>query len=475
MTRALIALLLLTASPALAADRSQPPPVGPPRAVQLPQLMRHTLSNGLPVLVARHAEVPTVQVLLLIGSGSAADPKARPGTAAMAADMLDEGAGTRNALELADALDWLGADLGTGASWDASSVRMHVPVRRLAEALPLMADIALRPTFPSAEMERLRKEALTNLLQLRDEPRSLGAVALSRAVFGDHRYGRMATGDGASLTALTVEELRKFHGEHYRPGNATLIVVGDVLPSIVETLESVFGSWPKGGGPPAPLPVPAAVKERAIWLVDRPGAAQSVVRVGQTGPDRKTPIHPSLEVMNTLLGGLFTSRLNDNLRETHGYAYGASSGFSFRRVGGSFSAAADVQTPSTAPALAEMVKELERIRTPAADDEVARARSYLAMSYPEEFETPGEVAGKLAELFVYGLPPETFEQYVPRVLAVDAKEMQQAAEATLDPTRMVIVVVGDRAQVEAPLRALNLGPLRIVPVDEVLGAPPDLK
>jgi zinc protease len=277
-------------------------------------------------------------------------------------------------------------------------------------------------------------------------------------------------GDARSLAALRVDDLRHFHQMHYRPGNATVIVVGDVTPSVVELLEQAFGDWPAGGPYAADLKVPSPLRGRTIWLVDRPGAEQSALRIGQVGPNRRVPTYHALEVANTLLGGLFTSRLNDNLRETHGYAYGARSRLSYRRVGGSFVAAANVQTPSTAPALTEMLKELARIRTPAAPDEISRARSYLAMSYPQEFETPGQIASQLAEKAVYGLPDDEFESYVPRVMATSVDEAARAIREVLQPERMAIVVVGDRAKIEAPLTALKLGPIRIVTADELLGA-----
>jgi zinc protease len=470
MTRATLALLLFS-SLAGAADRSQPPAPAAPRPVRLPATQRLTLSNGLPVLIVPQHELPTVQLSLVIGTGAASDPVGRPGVAAMTADILDEGAGTRNALELADALDAMGADLGTGSSWDSSSVNLHVPVKRLAEALTLMADVVLRPTFPAPELERLRKEALTELLQLRSEPGGIAGSALAHAIFGAHRYG--VTSTAKTVAAITLEDLRHFHATHYRPGNATLLVVGDVEPSVGALLETAFSSWPRGGAPPAALPAPRPLRARSLWLVDRPGAPQSVIRMGHAGPSRTAADYYPREVMSTLLGGLFTSRLNDNLREKHGYAYGASAGFGYRRVSGNFSARTNVQTPSTAPAVTEMLNELVKIHAPAEPDEAVRARSYLALSYPEQFETPGQIAAKLAERVVYGLPEDEFESYVPRVLAVDAAAMQRAAQA-IDPDHIAIVVVGDRAKIEAPLRALGIAPLRVVTVDEVLGPAPKL-
>jgi predicted Zn-dependent peptidase len=465
-----LAPAVLLAQPA---DRSRPPSPGPPRPLRLPPLQKLALSNGLAVHLVETHETPVVEVMLVVRSGSAADPRDRAGLAAFTADMLDEGAGTRDALALADAIDFLGAEVSTVASWDYSTVGLYVPVARLAEALPLMADVALRPTFPPKEMERLRRQALTSILQARADPRQVATWALVQAIFGkEHRYGRPASGDAASLAAMTLEDVRAFHARHYRPGNAALVIVGDVSRSVLPILEKAFGSWPRGGAPPPPLPEPPQVKGRRIVLVDKPAAAQSVIRIGRVGPPRSTPEHHAIEVMNTLLGASFTSRLNDNLREQHGYAYGAGSGFNYRLVAGQFQASADVQTPSTAPALAEFLKELERIRTPATAEEIERARNYLALGFAEDFETTRQVAAKVAEQIVYALPADYYVTFVPLALAIDVEKARAAAAATIDPANMVVVVVGDRKAIEDPLRALDVAPIEVRTIDEVMGPAP---
>jgi predicted Zn-dependent peptidase len=436
---------------------------------------KKTLGNGLPVLLVPVREVPAVEIALVVRSGAASDPAGQPGVATMAADMLDEGAAGKDALTLADALDFLGADLRTGASWDASTVRLHVTTARLREALPLMADVALRPDFPAKELERLRKEALTDLLQARDEPRRVAAVALDRAVFGEaHRYGQPLGGDARSVAALTVDHLRAYHQAHYRPANATLIVVGDVDAAVLPLLDAAFGSWPAGGATPGPLPEPRQVSGRGVWLVDKPGAPQSVVRLARVGPGRSTAEYHGLQVMNTLLGGSFTSRLNDNLREQHGYAYGAGSGFGYRRTAGAFTAAADVQTQSTADALREFIKELTRIRTPATPEEVERARNYLALGYAGDFETTRQIASQLVQQVVYGLPDDAFSTFVPKVLATRPEDVQRVASRWVDPARLAIVVVGDRKAVETGIRGLGLGPVKLLSVDDVMGPPPKI-
>jgi len=470
--------LALAASAPLVAqvDRSRPPKPGPVRELRLPPLERHTLSNGLPVLLVGMHETPVVEVILVVRAGAVADAAGREGTAAMTADMLDEGAAGRDALALADAVEFLGASLGAGSTWDAATVRLRVPVARLEPALALMADVALRPDFPEAELQRLRKEALTDLLQARDEPGAIASRALAQAVFGPgHRYGRPQAGDTAQLVALTVADLRAFHAARYVPAGASLVVVGDVTAATaLPRLEQAFGAW-KAAGPSAPppaVPAPKQLASRSVWLVDKKDAAQSALRLGRIGPSWPDPGYAPNEVMNTLLGGSFTSRLNDNLREQHGYSYGAGSRFRRNLSGGLFFVGTDVQTDKTAPAVSEVFKELDRILVPASAEEVERARNYAALGYAEDFETTSQVAQRMVEKVVYGLPDGFFESFVPQALATDAAGLQRAARAVVDAKRIALVVVGDRAKVEAPLKALNLGAIRTLSVDDVMGKAP---
>ncbi len=476
---ALLSLLALCASPGLAeVDRSHPPQPEPVRPLELPPLHRHTLSNGLPVLLVEQHEVPVVELVLVVRAGATADPAGSEGLAHMTAAMLDEGAGGKDALALADAVDFLGAELQTDSDWDFASIRSRVPVSRLEAALPLFADVALRPDFPEAELERLRKEALTNLLQARDVPGRIASRALWKAVFGvGHRYGRPENGDVASLSRLRVEELRAFYAQRYSPATASLVVVGDVGAEVVPVLESAFGAWPRPASAPAEVAVaaPPQVKGRSILLVDKPGAPQSVLRLGRVGPSWQDPRYTAGEVMNTLLGGSFTSRLNDNLREQHGYTYGARSGLLRLRSGGLFLAGADVQADKTVPAVSEIFKELDRIATPASDDEVARARSYAALGFAAEFETTRQVARHIVDQVVYDLPDDFFEAFVPKALAVDAAALQAAARADIDTGSIVLVVVGDRATVEDPLRSLGLGDVVTLSVDDVMGEAPKIE
>lgn len=469
----ILALSLLVCSPARAQapDRSKPPSPGPPPKLEVPAIQNLALSNGIKVLFVERHRVPLVQIGVVVRAGASADPRGKAGLAYMTAEMLDRGAGGRSALELSDAIDHLGADVSAGAGWDATLIGLNVPAQRFAEALPILADVVRRPAFPPDEIERVRKELLTELLQWHDEPRALVRAAFARALFGDHAYGRVTEGSEATVRAMARADLAAFHASYFEPGNVTLVAAGDVTAALlVEKLEEAFGSW-KGNAvrPPAVPPAPQP-RGRVVWLVDVPDAAQSEIRIGRVGPPRSTPDYFPLVVANTLLGGSFASRLNQNLREQHGYTYGAGSVFDFRLSTGPFFAAAAVQTDKTAPALAEFLKELEGIRKPVSEEELSRAKNYLALQYPAGFETVGDLAGRLEDKVVFELPDDSFATYRDRVAKVSVSDVARVAAQHIDPRTTVVVVVGDRKKIEAGIRALNLGPVKVFTANEILGS-----
>lgn len=453
-----------------APDRSVAPKPGPPPALKLPPIEKRTLSNGLPVSVVELHKVPVVHISLIVKSGSAADPRGKFGLASLTAEMLDEGAGSRNALQIADAVDYLGASLSTSSTSDASYVELHVPVARLGDALPIMADVALRPTFPREELQRVREELLTSLIQAEDDPESLIEFAFPRLVYGpQHRYGTLSIGTAAAVKGFTIADMRQFHAQNYVPSNAGLIVTGDITAAnAVARLETAFGAW-KGTAPAAgTIPAAPQLTARQVYVLDKPGAAQSQIRIGWIGVPRSTSDYFALRVLNTILGGSFTSRLNQNLREAHGYAYGASSVFDMRRGAGPFYATAGVQTDKTAEALTEFFKELDGIRKPIPPDEVEKAKNYVALLMPRNFETTESMAGSLATAFVYNLPPDYFSTFTERVRAVTPAEVHAAAERYIQPDKFAVVVVGDRKVIEPGIKALNLGAIKAVETSEVM-------
>jgi predicted Zn-dependent peptidase len=454
-----------------APDRSKAPAPGPAPALKIPPIERRTLTNGLRVWIVQMHEVPVVDVSVVVTSGAATDPIGKYGLASFTAAMLDEGAGKYNALDLADAVEFLGASLTTTSSFDSSVMNLHTPASRLDQALPLLADVVLRPAFPQNEIDRIRKERLAALLQARDNPASVAAAGFARLVYGaGHRYGTPTMGTESSNTGITAEDMRSFYAANYQPQNAGLIVVGDVTPaSVLPKLQQAFGTWKNAG--PISRPVLASVAQpaaRQLYLIDKPGAAQSQIRIGGVGVSRLTPDYYVLDVLNTMLGGSFSSRLNQNLREEHGYTYGAGSTFDMRAAAGPFFATAGVQTDKTVESLTEFFKELDGMRVPPPADELTRVRNLLALGFPGEFETTSNMAGKLTELFVYGLEDSFFGEYVPKIEAVSGAEIERASKQYITSDRFAVVVVGDLSTIEKPIRDANFGPVRVVPMDEVL-------
>lgn len=455
-----------------APDRSRPPVPGEPPELHLPPIQKAALSNGLAVWLIESHEVPIVQVDLLVRAGAGDDSPGRFGVADLTAAMLDEGAGGLSALEIADEIEFLGATLTTSGGFDSISVQLNTPVARLAGALPVMADVALRPTFPEADLERLRQERLSALLQARHDPAAIVGPAFSRVVFGPgHRYGISAVGTEATLTAMTRQDLIDFHTAFFHPSNAVLVVVGDTTKdAALALLEPAFGRWPDTGAVArARVPTAPQLTEREVYLVDVPGAEQSQIRIGWVGVPRSTPDYFALEVLNTVLGGSFTSRLNQNLPEEHGYTYGAGSAFQMRQSAGALLAAAGVQTDATAAALTEFFNEFHGVLDPVPNDELTVSKNYLALGFPGNFETLRELSGNLEELILYDLPDTYFEEYVASVQAVTAADVQRAAERHVQPLRFAVVVVDDLERIEDGVRALELGPVSVMSVEEALG------
>jgi len=463
------AFLLLAAVPAALAaqapDRTRPPALGPAPALRLPSVQTATLPHGLQLAVVEMHKVPVVDVTLMLDAGAVADPADLPGLATFTANMLDEGAGRRSALEIAEEADFLGARLSTSASYDGAAIALHVPKRQLGPALDLMADVLVRPAFADSEITRQRDLRRTQILQQRDQPVAMAGLAFPSIVFGaQHPYGRAIGGTEASTALLTRDRVSQFYQTHYRPGNAKLLVVGDItLAEAQQLVAERFGAWERGTTPPAaPAATAAAPTARTFYLVDKPGAAQSVIRIGNVGVPRSTADYFPLQVLNTILGGSFTSRLNQNLRETHGYTYGANSQFAMRRMAGPFQAGAAVQSAKTDSSLIEFLRELRRVRDEVVPQaELDKAKAYIALGLPGDFETTSGSASQFRALLDFGLPLDYYNSYVARINAITAADVQRVARQYLDLDHFVIVVVGDRSQIEAGIRALNEGPISI--------------
>jgi zinc protease len=439
--------------------RQTMPKPGPVKAAQLPTPERFVLPNGLTVIMSEHRELPVVSAALVFASGSGDNPPDKPGFANFTAAMLDEGTSTRNALGIADEAARLGATLATGSAMDQSQVSVTSLAKQFPAALELMADVAVHPTFPADEVERQRGGRVANPVSVKSNPAQVVSRVMASALYGPgHPYGYVELGTEASNKALTRDAMVEFWQQRLVPGNAALVVVGAISRRELEPLATkAFSGW--AGKPPSrsTMPAPHGTSAKVI-IVDTPGAAQTQVRVASLGIARSAPDFEAVELMNTILGGLFTSRINLNLREDKGYTYGAFSTFAARRETGPYFMSAAIRTDATAPAVTEMFNEIKKIKdAPVTADELALGKDSMVRSLPGRFETSAEAAGSFSTLFVYGLGLDYYAQYPKKVTALDAAAAQAAARKYLVPERLVVVAVGDRQKIDAELKKLNLG------------------
>jgi zinc protease len=444
--------------------RIQVPNPGPAKTVELPTPQTATLSNGLTLILEdRTGGVPIVAANLVFRTGSDANPLDRPGVASFVAAMLSEGTATRTALQIADELAELGASLTTSSSMDATTVSVRSLSKNVAATLDLMADVALRPSFPAEEIERQRASRLAQIVQQRDNPAQLAAQMASAALYGSrHPYGFAEIGTEASVKAIVRDDMVAFWKQNFVPNNAALVVAGDIsMADLRKLAENAFGAW--SGGEPARPSLSAPVTSAArVVLVDTPGAPQTQVRVASIGAPRSSPDFRPLQVMNQALGGMFSSRINLNLREGHGYTYGASSQFTFRRSAGPFQVTSGVRTDVTGPAVREIFTEIRRMVTePLTDEELAKAKDAMAQSLPGAFETSANAVNNFSNVFVYNLGLDYYTRYAAQVNAVTREQTLDVAKRYLVPEDMVVIAVGDRATIEPQLKELNLGPVEI--------------
>ena len=447
------------------ADRSRLPEVGPDPPFRFPAIVRHALANGLQIRTLEHRNVPVVTFVLQVWGGAGADPADRHGLSALTADMLDEGTGTLSAIEVSESLAQIGAEFDIDVAPDAVAVTLTTLTRFADRGATLLADMATRPSLRADDFERLRQLRVNRLQQLRDVPQAVAERAFLRLLYGDHPYGHLSIGNELSLRDMTLEDVRQFHNSAFRPSRTTLVVVGSMSHlELLAVAERAFGSWPEPGDAversaiaseiDAPL-----VPEARLAVVPRDGAQQSELRIGHLSTRRDTPDYASLLVLNAVLGGQFVSRVNLKLREEKGYTYGARTGFDWRRGVAPFVLQTSVHTASTADAIHDALDEILSIRgtRPAEAREMMLAKATLTRGYSRNFETTQQVARSVAQLVLYDLPDSYFEEFVPRVEAVDATEVTRVAERYLDPARLVTLIVGDHQAIAGSLRSLPLG------------------
>lgn len=443
---------------ALIAEQSAKlPRPGPNPKFSLPAIEKTKLANGLEVWMVEQKELPIVAMNLVLKSGQGNEPDDRTGLANMTASLLDDGTKTRSAVEITNQLQAIGVSgINAGSGWDSTNVSVQTLTKNLDKALELYSDVIVNPIFPATEVESLRGRQLVGLRQLKANPNAVGNIVYNKVLYGDHPYGR--DNSEASIKAITRDDILKFYESTYRPNNGVLIVVGDFNKATLKgKLESAFAGWKEGKVANRDLPPAKAFDKTGIYIVDRPNSAQSVVSIGQIGIDRGNPDYFPVVVMNSILGGGITSRISMNLREDKGYTYGANSGFVYRRGAGPFRAGGDIQTAVTKEAIVEFMKELNGIRgtIPVTEKELEYNKQSLIRRYPAGFETVGAISNQLSNLVVYGLPDTYFNDYISKVNAVTLNDVNRVAKQYLDPSKMAIVIVGDRKAIEPGLKELG--------------------
>jgi predicted Zn-dependent peptidase len=446
-------------------DRSRLPDVGPDPAFTFPEIVRHTLRNGLRVCTIEHHSVPVITFNLQVDGGSGSDPQGREGLAAVVADMADEGTGKLTAIEVSDALSRIGADYDVDVGGDATDFSLTTLTRFASRGASLLADMVTRPRLMESEFTRVRQLRLDRLRQLKDVASAVAEQTFLRLVYGTHPYAHLAIGTDAGLRHVTPDDVVTFHAHAVQPSRATLIVCGAMRhDELLREAEDAFGGWlssagPAGNAPPASDVEPPNGPVTRLAVVQRESAAQSELRIGHLATRRLTPDYPALLVMNALLGGQFVSRLNLKLREEKGYTYGARTSFDWRRGISPFALQTSVHTASTADAIADSLVEIASVRgpRPPSSEEMSLAKASLTRGYPRGFETAQQVARSVALMTLYGLPDTYFEEFVPRVNAVSSDDVVDVAVRYLDPSRLTTLVVGDYSAIAESLVDLNLG------------------
>jgi zinc protease len=453
------------------ADRSKAPETGTPPGLKLPQLQRASLSNGLKVILAERHEVPLVHFWMATDSGYAADQFASPGTASMTSSLLDGGTSTRTALQISDQLASLGAELRAYSNLDLSFVQLSSLKAKLDPSLDLFADVILNPIFPDSDFKRQQKQTLAAIDREQNAPVQMALRVFPGLLYGaGHAYGNPLTGSGTkeSVAKMTKEDLVKFHQTWYHPNNATLVVVGDTtMGELKPKLEKLFANWKAGQIPKKNVGTVSLAAKSAVYLMDKPGALQSVIIAGSIAPPEANPKEIAIEAMNGGLGGMFGSRLNMNLREDKHWSYGARTLLWSARAQRPFIALAPVQTDKTKESLAEMNKEFRGILGdhPVTADELAKIQANETLKLPGSRETQAEVGQSIIDLVQFGLPDDYYETYASKVRALKISDVEDAAKTIVHPDNLIWVIVGDRSKIEAGVKELNLGEIRFLSPD----------
>lgn len=438
------------------------PEAGAPRDYRFPRFERRTLSNGMDLIVAPATKLPVVTALAIVNAGGTSDGPGKEGVASLTAEALREGTTRRNGLELAMEFEKLGTSLEAGADWDSTVASMTVLSEHFEKSLALFGEVLIAPAFLATDIDRLRAERLAERLQILSEPRALADESFAKFIYArGSRYSEPLSGGTRSVSSITSADVTGFYRRNYSPDAVTMILVGDIaVDKAASLMETIFGSW-RGQRTAVRTPVDESSRTTsAVSLVAKEDAAQSELRIGHVGVERTHPDYFGIVVMNAVLGGLFSSRINLNLREAHGYTYGASSHYDWRRNAGPFVISTAVQSEVTAEAIKETLSEIDRMRSEEIpDDELTLATNYLDGVFPIRYETTSAIASALASMVIFGLPADYYDTYRQKVRAVSTADVLAAAKNHVNADALQVLVVGDPAIVREPMESLGIGPV----------------
>jgi predicted Zn-dependent peptidase len=436
--------------------------------VHIPPTSRHTLENGLTVILMEYRKVPVVCLRLVTRGGSAQDPEGLEGVASLTTALMREGTVTRTSSEIADAIDFIGGSLSVSAGLEYCAANAEVLAKDLDTGLNLFADVILHPSFPDEEIERQRKQYLASLDAVKENPGSIASISFRRNVYGAHPYGRQSFGTKSSLERMVTKDIRDFYARVFVPDNATLVVVGDFHEAeMLEKVRSTFGAWPRGGMVELALSPPSIVQGRKVVLVDKPDATQTQIRVGNIGVDIKHPDYVAIAVANTIFGGGFTSRLNDELRVKRSLTYGAGSGFTAYLAGGTYSISTFTKNETIRETIDVILEELRKFRDKGATrDEWKKAHNYMAGEFARSLQTPEALAARMTDIELYGFPKDHLETYIKRINAVSLADVQRVAQKYFLLDDLLFVLVTPAQHTAAGMEPY--GPVSVVELKDVV-------
>jgi len=447
--------------------RKEVPKAGPPVTVHLPVPETFTLANGLKVYVVPEHSLPVLSASFVTRAGSENNASGKEGLASLTAQTMAEATTTRDLKTLADDQEEIGIRIGVGATMDGASSGLTVLTNHTNRAFDLFSDVLLHPAFKDEDLDRLKKQRLIGIQQETDNVSAMVGRVGPKLLYGDHPYGASGTGTTESVTSLTRGDLTGFYSSHYGPADSALVLAGDVTTAEAKKLaEEYFGKWTGNASAAVTLPPAPTAPTTHVVIVDKPGAPQTALEAFGLGVPANSPDLQTLQVMNYVLGGSFASRINMNLREVHGYTYGANSGYMNYRAGGSFVAGGLVKTDVTGPAATQLMYEIKRFpTTPPTEAELNEAKVANVQSLPGRFETTGAIAGSMTSIFLYDRPLDYYATLPAKYQAVTAADVERVATEDVHPDQLIIVAAGDRAKIEPQLKAADLGPVEVRDID----------